>query len=212
MKPIFLAALLAGVFVTPCASSQDSASKPSIRYATPVFSQIVTFSVPSKFRPANEQNQNGQYLLESVPAGQTLFNWYEMITLTGTQGAVQKTGMSPADYLQNFASLYQKACPSSFSIKAYGQFSSNGHLAYAAAVGCGKNGKGSEKALIVVIKGASDFYTIQWAERGNAEEKASFDDAVWKGRLMQMTPIKVCDRVPGEKAPFPSCTNSTRSQ
>ncbi len=77
---------------------------------------------------------------------------------------------------------------------------------------CGTAGDGSkshsEAALIVAIKGEQDYYTIQWAERGAAQATPlTFDVQHWLGRLRQLMPIFLCARIPGDKAPYPSCSS-----
>jgi hypothetical protein len=54
------------------------------------------------------------------------------------------------------------------------------------------------------VKGAADAYTVQWAERAAASD-AAIDEAVWRGRLHELMPIRLCAIVPGEAAPYPSC-------
>ncbi len=59
---------------------------------------------------------------------------------------------------------------------------------------------------MIAIKGAADYYSIQWAERGPASAKPiAPDDARWGDRFKQLSPIKLCPLVPGEAAPYPSC-------
>ena len=66
--------------------------------------------------------------------------------------------------------------------------------------------KHSETALIVAVKGISDAYTIQWAERAASPASGpAIDDAKWQGRLRELMPIRLCAIVPGEAAPYPSC-------
>ena len=86
-------------------------------------------------------------------------------------------------------------------------------------VGCGsvedKHGRigtmHSETALIVVIQGAQDMYTIQWAERGTAADKPPvFNDVKWQHRFQQLQPIRICPVVAGEKAPYPSCLSGPK--
>ena len=82
------------------------------------------------------------------------------------------------------------------------------HEAYAAVAGCGKVGADghSETALIIAVKGSSDAYTIQWAERtAPASSGGDIDEAKWQGRLHELMPIRLCAIVPGEAAPYPSC-------
>ncbi|QWV95821.1 hypothetical protein KP003_10840 [Geomonas nitrogeniifigens] len=105
---------------------------------------------------------------------------------------------------------FKQACPTSFNGAGLGAFKIDKFDAFAAVVGCGvANPTGdlySETILLIVIKGESDYYTIQWAERSAASQTPiKFDDAVWADRLKRLTPIKLCPIIPGESAPYPSC-------
>jgi hypothetical protein len=63
-------------------------------------------------------------------------------------------------------------------------------------------------ALLIAVKGFSDYYTIQWAERAAPSNEAPIlDDTKWSARFRRLNPIKLCDRVPNEPAPYPSCVN-----
>lgn len=88
----------------------------------------------------------------------------------------------------------------------------NDHATYAALISCGslppedQLPAHSETVLVVAIQGSQDFYTVQWAERGAPQGGPDRQDmATWYARLKALQPIAVCDRVPGERAPFPSC-------
>ncbi|MDC6131314.1 hypothetical protein PPH41_26110, partial [Burkholderia gladioli] len=60
---------------------------------------------------------------------------------------------------------------------------------------------------ITVVKGAKDLYTLQWAQRGPLSTKPlDIDAAMWLQRVRNLMPLKVCPIVPGEKAPYPSCS------
>jgi hypothetical protein len=87
----------------------------------------------------------------------------------------------------------------------------DGNDAFVAFLGCGEAGqrKGvaySESAIVLVIKGQQDYYTVQWAVRGAASATPlAFDRASWLQRLNQLAPIVLCRKVTGEKEPYPSC-------
>ena len=69
-------------------------------------------------------------------------------------------------------------------------------------------GAHSESALLIAIKGAADYYTVQWAERGPASPRPiAFDEAMWNERFDKLGPIKLCPIKPGEPPPYPSCAN-----
>jgi hypothetical protein len=55
------------------------------------------------------------------------------------------------------------------------------------------------------VKGSSDYYTLQWAERAAPVDRPAVDDAKWPERLRLLQPIRLCPIVPGEAAPYPSC-------
>jgi hypothetical protein len=57
------------------------------------------------------------------------------------------------------------------------------------------------------VKGREDLYTVQWAEKGPALAKLpELDAAKWKPRADTLALTRICDKVAGEAAPYPSCT------
>jgi len=60
--------------------------------------------------------------------------------------------------------------------------------------------------LLIVLKGREDYYTVQWATRGPAQATpVELSRGEWMERLRRLQPIKLCDPVPGESPPYPSC-------
>jgi len=80
-------------------------------------------------------------------------------------------------------------------------------------IGCGRVDSGptrhSETALLITLKGASDYYTIQWAERGPETDEPPVNDEHWQARLRELSPIDLCPIVAGEAAPYPSCVSKS---
>ncbi len=67
--------------------------------------------------------------------------------------------------------------------------------------------------LLITLKGDQDYYSIQWAQRGPASSApVEYDSKLWSDRLMQLLPIRVCRKVAGEAAPYPSCIASQPSK
>jgi hypothetical protein len=176
---------------------------------TPVFDQIVSYHLPEDFIPSFEQANQRFYIQEAVPVGESVDNWSEMITMTGTKdspGAPQ-TLQTAAEGL---AGHYQQACPETFAKQSLGPSVIDGHEAMTMFLGCGTaataQGNVSETAVIRFIKGPSGHYTVQWAEHGAARKDVpAYDAGHWKRRLADLSDIRLCDRVDGEKPPFPSC-------
>jgi hypothetical protein len=207
--PIVLALLSS---IAAAAGHAEPVTQGSMTTIAPIFSQLVVFSLPAGFTTVNEQSNDRQYIREAVLKGETVDRWSEMITVTGAKGLAADPQMSAQYFAAQIAGGFQKACPNTFSVKPMGDVKISEHDAFVAVASCGKvdssADKHSETALILAIKGAQDVYTIQWAVRApSSAENLTIDEAIWKGRLEKLAPIRVCSIVPGEKAPYPSCVN-----
>jgi len=195
-----------------CSSGQGYAVQPGkpTSAITPIFSELVMSPCPDGFHPAYQNTNGGHYTLEMVLKGETVDQWTQMVTVTGVQGHSTDPTVTARTRLDLKANVFRNACPDTFAAKPLGSTSISGHDAYVAWLSCGNTIHGgsahSESDLVVSIKGAEDCYTIQWAESGPASSQPlTFDWAKWGDRLEKMNPMKVCPRVPGESAPFPSC-------
>lgn len=185
---------------------------PGMRVIAPIFGQLVVWQLPAGFHGAYESAHGNSYVNESVPRGQTVQDWRQIITVTGQKGAAVGTRATPADLAASIAKRFRDDCPDSYAGREMDAPVVRGHVAYAALVSCGHlppEGQlpaHSETVALVAIRGAQDFYTVQWAERGAPQDGPIRQDmATWYARLKALQPIAVCDRVPGEQAPFPSC-------
>lgn len=185
------------------------------RMVIPVYSELVTLSAPQGFSSKFENAQGPHYIHELVPNGETVESWTEMVTISGYQGLSSKADLTPQIFTGGIAAGFQRACPNTFAATNVGITKVDGHDAFGAVISCGSIGSiegdgklHSESALIIVIKGTADYYTVQWADRGPASATAiGFDAPKWSDRARQLAPIGFCPVVPGEKAPYPSCTN-----
>ncbi len=181
-----------------------------VRAVMPVFSQLVAFSYPTGFVPAFEEARNGRYIQESVLKGESVQSWSQMITVTGAKGLASHPDATPMRFASGMAAGFRRACPDSFAGRGLGEVKLGGHDAFVSVISCGNvsaaAGARSESMLLIVIKGEQDYYTVQWAERGEASAAPlSFDSAKWGQRLKQLAPLALCPIVAGEAAPYPSC-------
>jgi hypothetical protein len=197
-----------------CASAfQSRAESPapaSLTVISPVFGQLVRFSMPSKFVTASENTEENFYSREAVPQGETVNAWTQMITVTGSKGMATVANFSPQKLTASVALGFKKACPETFALKDLGETKFGDQDAYLAVASCGEvtssADRHGETALIVAVKGTSDAYTVQWAERTpRASPPPSINEVMWQGRLRELMPIRLCAIVPGEAAPYPSC-------
>lgn len=184
----------------------------SVKAVTPIFSQLLMLSFPKGFTPVFENATGPQYIQEAVLQGESTAKWSQMITLTGAKDLASNPKVTPEGFAAKMADGFKRSCPNSFNGAGLGAIKLEGHEAYGALLGCGTalpTGEPySEAVLLIVIKGERDYYTVQWAERGKASKTPYvFEEAKWTERIKRLAPIKLCPRVPGEKAPYPSCIN-----
>jgi hypothetical protein len=197
------AAALLAALVLPTAAETERPK--ALTVISPVFSQLVTFSMPFNFAVVYENTRGAHYTREAVPKGETAERWTQMITITGEKGVSANPTMTPEKFAGGMAAGFKRVCPDSFGAKALGETKFGGANAFAVVVGCGAITGHSETALIAVVQGSADFYTIQWAERGATVIAPPVEDARWTQRLRALQPIALCAIVPGEAAPYPSC-------
>ena len=157
---------------------------------------------------------SGHYGTESftqlTPAGPVKVNvtGHEQEYMAGLRLSVPIGNFTP--FAEGMAGGFNKACPKSFSAAALFETKISGYDAFAAVIGCGtsptQSGPKSEVALVVAIKGESDYYTVQWAERAAPSDTAiAIDPKKWMEKFEKLTPIRLCPIIPGEAAPYPSC-------
>ena len=199
-----------GALLASSAAAQGPAPA-AFTVISPIFGQLVTFSLPASFVTVFENTKGPSYLREAVPKGETVERWTQMITVTGAKGAAGNPNVSPESAAGALVGGFKSACPETFAAKGFGPTKFGDQDAYVAVATCGRveasADKHSEIALIVAVKGSADYYTLQWAERGPAAGRTAIDEGKWLARLRQLQPIRFCPIVPGEKAPYPSCVN-----
>jgi hypothetical protein len=184
----------------------------SVRMISPIFSQLVMLSLPKGFTTVFEDTSGNRYTREAVLDGESVERWSQMITVTGAKGLAANPRVTAQSFLEQIAGGFKNACPDTFSAKGLGALKISGRDAFIVVAGCGtvsSDGSAhSESTLLIAIKGAADYYTIQWAERGPASPRPmTFEEAMWKDRFNRLSPIKLCPIKPGEAPPYPSCMN-----
>jgi hypothetical protein len=216
-----LAACLPALLASFTCSAQQAAvsaappvQQQSVQTITPIFGQLVGFTLPAGFNPADfEKTQGNNYIRESVLKGETVDHWTQMITVTGLKGLASDPDASPRILAESIAGGFHRACPETFAVNPFGDAKVAGYAGFVAVMRCGSISDGasahSETAIVLTLKGTSDYYTVQWAERGPvATDELASENNKWLDRLRQLSPIRICPIVPGEAAPYPSCLQS----
>lgn len=195
------------------AATAQAQAPQSFRVISPIFGQLVSFAMPSHFSAVFENTKGGHYIREAVLKGETPERWTQMITVTGEKGVTLTPGASPEKFAGSIAGGFKSACPDSFAARSLGAMTFGRVEGFVAVIGCGRVDSGptrhSETALLVTLKGTTDYYTIQWAERGAESDEPPVNDARWQTRLRALSPIELCPIVAGETAPYPSCVSKS---
>jgi hypothetical protein len=178
--------------------------------SSPIFHQLVVFTLPAHFRVVSERTNGDFYIREHLPEGESVQKWTRMITLTGVRDLAANPNATPQSMTDRMAAGFRRKCPDTFSNALLGPQAVDGFEAFLAVASCGHQGSGadaySETAVMLAVKGSSDYYTLQWVERGaDAKGPLKLDAAYWTKQFDQLRPIRLCAIVPGEAPPYPSC-------
>lgn len=197
----------------PAATAAAGGPRPTIS-VSPIYSQIVAFTLPAGFKPVHEKDHGTHYIREAVPDGESVEKWTQMITVTGLKGYAANPQASVTKFADTVAQGFQRACPKSFdAVQVTEGKLPGGQPAFTALISCGSHTSGSaatgESVLLTVIQGEKDYYTLQWAERYTAVDNTppKPDMARWSERLKALFPIRVCAITPGEPPPYRSCVS-----
>lgn len=203
MKHLFVAV---GLLLLPLPAFAENAT-----IIAPVFSQLVTGPLPDGFVPAFENADATGYINEATLKGETLENWTQLITLSGAKGlAVGETPTTALNFAEFLAGKYKAVCTDNYVAEQFETPKIKGaRESFMGYLSCGSinGGPQSESMVFMVMVGAQDIYTLQWAEHADASETGvAYLPEKWGPRLdLMINAARLCEILPGEAAPYPSC-------
>jgi hypothetical protein len=191
-------------------------STPHLNSISPIFHQLVVFSLPAEFTSLNaayERTNGSFYIREHVPQGETVDHWTQMITVTGTKDLASNQNATPRGFVSRLANGFGTHCPDTFATTDLGPQMVGEYQGYALIASCGHVQSGaaaySETAIVLAFKGSADYYSIQWARRGaDSKRPLTLDSSYWTKQFDRLRPIRLCAIVSGESAPYPSCVGN----
>jgi hypothetical protein len=189
---------------------EKAQSTGKVSLVIPIYSQIVSLKYPAGFSQVFEKVNGNFYIQEHVLTGETVENWTQMLTITGIKDLSKNEKATPQVIASSIANGFQKSCPNTYITTGLAITKFDGFDGFYAYVSCGslstKTPAYSESMVMIVVKGESDIYTIQWAEKAAASlAPIKFDPNKWDQRLRGLSPIRLCTKAPGETSPYPSC-------
>jgi hypothetical protein len=107
--------------MAPARAEGPAAAPASFTVISPIYGQLVRYSVPAAFVTVSENTKDAFYIREAVPKGETVEAWTQMITVTGSRGLVNAAGFTPQKLAATIAMGFRKACPESFAVKDLGE-------------------------------------------------------------------------------------------
>jgi hypothetical protein len=152
------------------------------------------FAPPPDFKVGYESNHDNRLMTEYVPAGQTVDDWTQMLTVQIFRGAT----VDSATFLQGVGKRYMDACPGT-TAKGIFTGNTNGYVVSMLQLNCPNNpGTGKpETTAFRIIKGNDALYSVQRAFRS---EPSSMElDEV----MHFLAKVTVCDTRSGDH-PCPS--------
>ena len=188
-------ALVAGLAALAPAGAVAQAPQP-VTTSTPLFSQVVVFTLPAGWKAAHKSESPNGYLIEFIPQGQDIKAWKDLVTLQAYRGLGRKPEASPKNFLGMVASRMEKACPGKAVAQSLGDGKVDGFDAHVAVLGCGSIGGKSEIAVYLAIRGSDDLYMIHRAFRGEPFDRAKppLDADQARQAIAALRPVKICER------------------
>ncbi|MFL9924546.1 hypothetical protein PQR62_09730 [Herbaspirillum lusitanum] len=198
--------------MTPPPAADDEPVTPT---AIPVFSQLLFFQSPSTFHIGRESQGGDSFGRELLPAGETSDNWTRKLTVSALRNLALNPATTPENLAQSLIGQFNRSCPNAFAQMPLNEVVGNADGRYAVVGSCGTRammggqGQVSETAMIAVLKGKRDYYVVQWAEHGQPMmPPINIPTGKWEDIYRKFGQIRLCDPVPGEGAPYRSCTDS----
>lgn len=197
MKQFFSALVL----LAPLA---DAALAEGTLIALPAGEHLLAFTLPEGFVPVDE----GEIVARLE--GETPEAWTQALTLTVDP---ERIDQDPSMDVSMIGSVMQEMCPDTLeqSWAASQDVPGTERGGYGAWNSCGtvlgSDPPRSEQLFSFAISGPSGAYVLSRVVRGPAsEEGLDYDsDAIDAEIDLLIVGIKVCEKVPGEEAPYPSC-------
>ena len=149
----------------------------SVAAVVPVFSQKVSFNLPTNWKAVYENKKSGAYLIEFIPQDEVIEDWENLFTIQGFENLADKT--TPMEFLNGMAARLRDVCGEHFVFEELGPISISGYKAFDAILGCAKMPEAmnhsdkelSELGYYVSIKGEQDYFLIHKMIRGDAFSK-----------------------------------------
>ncbi len=167
----------------------------------PVYSQKVSFNLPTDWKAAYQDQRSGAFLIEFIPQDEIIENWENLFTIQGFEKLADKT--KPIDFLDGLAQRLKESCGQYSVYEQLGHMTVSKYKAFAAIMGCANSpdpknssaNKGkSELGYYIAIQGQQDYFLIHKSIRGDSfdKDKAPINLNNADDFIAEFMPIEVC--------------------
>ena len=218
-KFTWAAAVLALIATTAAQAegpAPKSATPASMTAISPIFGQLVRFSMPAGICPGVRNDQRHEFIFaRRCPKGETTAAVDADDHRHRPEGACRQSQIHAARFGRLDGRRLQGACPETFVTKGFRRDETR-------RAGCVRRGGGMRQGRCERrrpqrdrvdrrVKGSTDAYTIQWAERAASQPPIPHRRRKWQQRLHALMPIRFCPIVAGEAAPIQAaCSRNSR--
>jgi len=175
--------------------------------ADSIYDNEVFFTIPKSWpkTPAHKKNENGFYIAEFIPAGQSVEKWSEMLTVV----SYKKIQQNPKQYFSNTYKMTQEICGANTA----GSILKEGKDFIIGILMCGKLSDSAsnfgglkkdqgEMALYKIYKVGNSIYSVFYSWRGKSYDVLSKNDddfpatmKVVKNYITTSGPVGICNKI-----------------
>jgi hypothetical protein len=182
---------------------QSFVAAPKIRGLAKIFDQQIAYRLPRGFSPVAEEEARFSYAVLLTGKEETYSNWTTQVNIAGYSGFARVDGLSAKSFAEALTNPDNPRCKAHYFSKDLGSFEVDGYSAQLFYAGCARSRvlpgdtapeQAGEVAVVMVIKGVTDMYTVQAMFRGQMFNKDTppINDANARQVADQLMPIAVC--------------------
>lgn len=195
--------LLASLFTLSACVTPGATDGSDTAASVQIFDIRFTHQLPAGWKLGHEQQNSRVLLREYVPAGQSVHEWREMITLQVFRNLGQYPQAEPGAFVVRLAGLMQRSCEDQLVYQRLGQRRIGSVTGETAILGCRRMNRDSpsglrrgqgELAVYLVFQAENHLLLLHRASRGPAFEatNAPIGPANAEELLKSMEPLRIC--------------------
>ena len=209
MKTLLVSTLCAALLSAPTVYGEtfnpipaSSINTPMATTMVPIFSQKLSFQLPTSWHGAYEKNNANMHMIEFIPTSEDINQWENMVSLQGFKGLAKR--INSKQFLDSMFASFKSACADHIIYQQLPESLVSGYDSTSAILGCAnvpggllpsKDEPFGEIGYFLSIQGKEDIYLLHKSIRTEpfATGKAPLSKANAKTYFETLLPIELCD-------------------